>query len=156
MSIKRKAEDEMPIYPSTTATTIPQNHTAFMKACENGNLAIILSLLEAADADDNVKQSSSINSNNITSKQLLAATQDQTTGKSPLMIAAQCGHLDICQTLIDVGAPWNAVDRYGKCAGDYATDNQKWDVVNYLVEVGTKAEVRSFCAYECTFLYFRI
>lgn len=127
-----------------------------MKACENGNLAIILSLLEAADADDNVKQSSSINSNNITSKQLLAATQDQTTGKSPLMIAAQCGHLDICQTLIDVGAPWNAVDRYGKCAGDYATDNQKWDVVNYLVEVGTKAEVRSFCAYECTFLYFRI
>jgi len=143
MSIKRKAEDEMPIYPSTTATTIivPQNHDEFMKACEGGNLAIVLPLLEAADADDNVKQSSSINSNNISAKQLLAATQNQTTGKSPLMIAAQYGHLDICQTLIDVGAPWNAVDRYGKCAGDYATDNQKWDIVNYLVEVGTKAEV---------------
>ena len=142
MSIKRKAEDEMPIYPSSTATTIiPQKHDEFMKACEGGNLAIVLSLLEAADADDNVKQSSSINSNNISAKQLLAATQDQTTGKSPLMNAAQYGHLDICQTLIDVGAPWNAVDRYGKCAGDYATDNQKWDVVNYLVEVATKAEV---------------
>ena len=57
------------------------------------------------------------------------------------MNAAQKGALDICQTLIDVGAPWNAVDRYGKCAGDYATEAQKWDVVNYLVEVGTKAEV---------------
>jgi len=146
MSIKRKAEDEMPIYPSTTSTTIiPQNHDEFMKACEGGNLAIVLSLLEAADADDNVKQSNSTNSNNISAKQLLAATQDQATGKSPLMIAAQYGHLDICQTLIDVGAPWNAVDRYGKCAGDYATDNQKWDVVNYLVEVATKAEVCVYC-----------
>ena len=138
---KRKAEEDTPIYPLATSTIIPQNHNELMKACESGNLAIVLSLLETADADDNVKQSSSMNSNYIPAKQLLAATQDQTTGKSPLMISSQYGHLDICQTLIDVGAPWNAVDRYGKCAGDYATDNQKWDVVNYLVEVGTKAEV---------------
>jgi len=49
--------------------------------------------------------------------------------------------MDICQALVDAGAPWNAIDRYGKCAGDYATVAQKWEVVNLLVDVGTKAEL---------------
>ena len=43
-------------------------------------------------------------------------------------------------------------DRRGKCAGNHATDGEHWDVVNLLVEAGTKAEVRcrawSLCVLE--------
>ena len=57
------------------------------------------------------------------------------------MAAAQSGHIDICKLLLRNGAPWNAVDRAGRCAGNYATDAEHWDVVNLLVEEGTKAEL---------------
>jgi len=65
------------------------------------------------------------------------------TGLSPLMLAAQNGHVDICRVLLEAGAPWNALDRYGKCAGNWAQENEHWEVVNLLVEEGTKAEVRA-------------
>ena len=157
---KRKADDM-----AATAVTIDKvvvnnddedvmptvkNHTEIIQvACTSGELSTVRSLLDNAavdkddndDVDDMMKQQS--NNNNILSpKHLLAASQSPSTGQSPLMIAAQYGHLDICTVLIEAGAPWNAVDRYGQCAGDYATNNEMWHVVNYLVEVGTKAEVR--------------
>jgi len=72
---------------------------------------------------------------------LLHSHQNPTDGISPLMIAAQSGQLQTCQLLIDKGAPWNAVDRKGKCAGNYATDGEFWEVVNFLVDAGTKAEL---------------
>jgi type IV protein arginine methyltransferase len=70
-----------------------------------------------------------------------ACLQDEATGQSPLMVAAALGHLPLVQLLLEAGAPWNAVDRNGNCAGNYATDHEKWDVVNYLVEWGTRAEL---------------
>ncbi len=128
-------------------------------ACSIGDIAAVTSFLAAAaaeddnydhghvvvDFDESVKSNNRSNAddenNHLSRAQLLASQQDPVTGLSPLMLASQHGHIDICQVLLDAGAPWNAVDQHGKCAGDYATDMQHWDVVNLLVDVGTKAEV---------------
>lgn len=72
---------------------------------------------------------------------LFARQQDLDTGLSPLMAASQAGHVALVQQLLDLGAPWNAIDRQGRCAGDYATDAQRWDIVNMLVDWGTRAEL---------------
>jgi ankyrin repeat protein len=57
------------------------------------------------------------------------------------MAAAEAGLVEICKLLLDHGAPWNALDRLNKCAGNYATEKQHWDVVNLLVDAGTAAEL---------------
>lgn len=72
---------------------------------------------------------------------LYARQQDDQTGKSPLMVASEAGQLPVVQYLLEQGAPWNAVDRYGQCAGNFATDKQHWDIVNLLVDHGTRAEL---------------
>jgi protein arginine N-methyltransferase 2 len=72
---------------------------------------------------------------------LYASMQDQVTGQSPLMAAASAGNHALCQYLLDAGAPWNALDRQGRCAGDYATAAEQWSVVNLLVEWGVRAEL---------------
>jgi len=106
--------------PNTT-----NNNAAMMiAACASGNLSEVLSLLGKSS-----------------NPQLTAALQDESTGRSPLMAAAEKGHLDICNLLLEHGAPWNAVDRRGRCAGNYATDAEHWDIVNLLVEHATKAEL---------------
>jgi type IV protein arginine methyltransferase len=72
---------------------------------------------------------------------LYFSEQDMETGLSPLMAASKAGHLLLVQELLNGGAPWNAIDRRGQCAGNYATDAEHWDVVNLLVEWGTRAEL---------------
>jgi protein arginine N-methyltransferase 2 len=72
---------------------------------------------------------------------LYVCQQDFETGLSPLMAAAKSGHLELCQQLLDQGAPWNAVDRQGQCPGNHATDAEHWAVVNLLVEWGTRSEL---------------
>jgi type IV protein arginine methyltransferase len=72
---------------------------------------------------------------------LFARQQDIETGWSPLMAASQAGHKTLVDQLLDLGAPWNAIDRQGKCAGNYATDAQQWEIVNVLVDWGTRAEL---------------
>ena len=140
--MKRKADGDvaMEVSPDDDQNSSPpltKHHTQMMEASSSGNTAQVLSLLQLAAADD----SSSIGIGN--QKHLLAAQQDPATGLSPLMLAAQNGHVDICNILLEAGAPWNAVDRYGKCAGNWAQENEHWEVVNLLVEEGTKAEVSS-------------
>ena len=106
--------------PNTT-----NNNAAMMiAACASGNLSQVLSLFDKSS-----------------NPQLTAALQDESTGRSPLMAAAEKGHLDICNLLLEHGAPWNAVDRRGLCAGNYATDAEHWDIVNLLVDHATKAEL---------------
>ena len=137
MSMKRKADDDVAMEVSQDESLSPpltKHHTQMMEASSSGNTSQVLSLLQLAAADD-----SSIGIGN--QKHLLAAQQDPESGLSPLMLAAQNGHLDICRILLDAGAPWNALDRYGKCAGNWAQENEHWEVVNLLVEEGTKAEV---------------
>ena len=92
-----------------------------MAACSIGDLATISFLLQQ--------------------DQLVACLQDETTGQSPLMVAAAAGYGPICIILLDHGAPWNAVDRNGQCAGNYATNNEHWDIVNMLVDHATRAEL---------------
>eukprot|EP00978_Attheya_sp_CCMP212_P033584 scaffold136201_cov54-Attheya_sp.AAC.4 len=70
-----------------------------------------------------------------------ACRQNQKTGKSPLMMAAEMGHLDIVTMLLEAGAPWNAIDRFGQCAGNYATDAGHQSIVDLLVNAGTQAEL---------------
>jgi protein arginine N-methyltransferase 2 len=72
---------------------------------------------------------------------MYARQQDETTGKSPLMAAAEGGFVEICKLLLDHGAPWNALDRFNQCAGNFATEKQHWDVVNLLVDPGTAAKL---------------
>lgn len=38
------------------------------------------------------------------------------------MHAAQGGNLAIVRALLTAGAPWNALDRQGRCAGEYAME----------------------------------
>jgi protein arginine N-methyltransferase 2 len=72
---------------------------------------------------------------------LYSRQQDLETGISPLMAASQAGHVSLVQKLLEEGAPWNALDRQGKCAGNYATDAEQWEVVNMLVDWATRAEL---------------
>jgi len=138
---------------------IVKNHAAMMQACAAGDLASVRALLlEASAAEDSSNCSSGKNeegttnettttattnnsSSNLNQRHLLSAQQDPNSGLSPLMMASRHGQLEICKALLEAGAPWNAVDRYAKCAGDYATENSHWDVVNMLVEAGTQAEL---------------
>ena len=109
---------------TTASSTSSDNNAAMIAACSSGNISLVKSLLD---------QSSN--------SQLTVSLQDESTGESPLMVCAEKGHADICTLLLEQGAPWNAVDRKGQCAGNYATDNEHWDIVNLLVEHGTKAEL---------------
>ena len=105
------------------ASALPvENARKMIDACHTGDIATIQSF---ASMD-----------------RLYCCQQDQETGLSPLMAAAKAGHLGLVKTLLeDGGAPWNALDRQNKCAGDHATDNEHWVVVNLLVEWATRAEL---------------
>ena len=116
---------------STELRPLVPHHSEMMSACTSGNHNLVLSLLDTATSED----SSGLN------RRLLASQQDPEMGFSPLILAATGGHLDIVRTLLEEGAPWNALDRNGKCAGNYATENEHWEVVNTLVDAGTKAEL---------------
>ena len=43
--------------------------------------------------------------------------------------------------VVDTGAPWNAIDRRGQCAGNYALDAGHQRVVDQLVEHGVRSEL---------------
>jgi len=100
---------------------------AMLQACANGDTPLVQSYLQESRQHSNPP--------------LAAALQDDKTGVSPLMAAAEAGHFELCKLLLEEGAPWNAIDRMGKCAGNHATDRQHWEVVNLLVDAGTKAEL---------------
>lgn len=104
-----------------------QKVQAMLQACADGNIPLVQSMIE-----ESLQHSI---------PPLIASLQDENTGISPLMAAADAGHLDLCRILLEYGAPWNAVDRRGKCAGNYATERQHWHVVELLVDAGTKAEL---------------
>ncbi|KNC47241.1 arginine N-methyltransferase 2 [Thecamonas trahens ATCC 50062] len=67
--------------------------------------------------------------------------QESVRGLSPLMLAAGSGNLDVVSALLLAGAPWNALDRKGYCAGDHALLNGHQEVVDVLVNAGVQAEL---------------
>lgn len=114
-----------------TDLTLVENHAEMMAACSSGDHSAVMSLLQKSSTSDPSGLS----------RRMLATQQDPVSGQSPLMVASIGGHIDIVKVLLEEGAPWNALDRYGKCAGNYATEKEHWDVVNLLVEHGTRSEL---------------
>lgn len=62
--------------------------------------------------------------------------QEEQTGFSPLMGAAVSGKAEIIELLIDHGTPWNALDRKGFCAGDYAMQEGQEEALDVLLNAG--------------------
>lgn len=67
----------------------------------------------------------------------LPSTQDDATGRSALMAAAAVGATEAVEALLQGGAPWNAIDRRGRCAGDYAMDGDHAGAAGAILEAGT-------------------
>lgn len=70
-----------------------------------------------------------------------ARFQDEASGRTVLMLAAQQGTVAVVQELLNAGAPWNALDRSGRCAGEYALEAGHQPVIDQLVEFGVRCEL---------------
>lgn len=58
-----------------------------------------------------------------------------------MMAAAGEGRLEVVRYLLQEGAPWNAVDRQYRCAGDYAAMNGHQSVVDLIMDHAVMAEM---------------
>eukprot|EP00043_Microstomoeca_roanoka_P027235 m.13863 g.13863 ORF g.13863 m.13863 type:complete len:356 (-) comp7440_c0_seq2:254-1321(-) len=67
--------------------------------------------------------------------------QEEERGRGPLMNAAENGHMEAVDLLLQRGAPWNALDRSGKCAGQLALEEGHQDVADRLLNAGVTAEL---------------
>ncbi|KAL2620954.1 hypothetical protein R1flu_001159 [Riccia fluitans] len=78
-------------------------------------------------------------------KQILDAGVDvsdfDSKGLTPLMHAALNGHSSVLNTLLEARAPWNALDPSGRCAGDYALEDDHQDAIEVLLNAGIRAEL---------------
>ena len=70
-----------------------------------------------------------------------AHAQENEKGLSALMIAAAGGHDECVHELLVAGAPWNAIDRSGRCAGNHALDAGHQHIVDALVDAAVRAEL---------------
>eukprot|EP01147_Barroeca_monosierra_P009872 gene9872-2062_t len=70
-----------------------------------------------------------------------AAFQRNTDGRSPLIASAANGHANVVGVLLEHGAPWNALDRRGQCAGQYAFRNGHSEIANQILNSGVTAEL---------------
>lgn len=57
------------------------------------------------------------------------------------MLAAQQGSRDIVSSLLSAGAPWNALDKSGRSAGEYAVEGGHIDLYERLIDAGCRAEL---------------
>ena len=56
---------------------------------------------------------------------------------TPLMHAAKHGHAAVVKTLLDAGAPWNALSPSNFSAGDFAMEASNQEAFDILVNAGT-------------------
>lgn len=90
------------------------------RACEAGDADAVETLVEAG-AD--------------------ASYFEGATGTSCLMLAARAGSERAVAALLRAGAPWNALDRAGRCAGEYALAEGHQVVVDAIVEHAARCEL---------------
>ncbi|EFJ40778.1 hypothetical protein VOLCADRAFT_69095 [Volvox carteri f. nagariensis] len=62
-------------------------------------------------------------------------------GVSPLMKAAEGGHIVVLSALLQSGAPWNAQDKHGYCAGEYAMGSGHQEAVDLLLDFAVQVEL---------------
>ncbi|KAK7828670.1 protein arginine n-methyltransferase 2 [Quercus suber] len=62
-------------------------------------------------------------------------------GLTPLMHAAKHGHAAVVKTLLDAGAPWNALSPSNFSAGDFAMEASNQEAYDTLVNAGIQAEL---------------
>ena len=55
------------------------------------------------------------------------------------MAAAHAGHTEVLRLLLEAGAPWNAIDKRGKCAGEYAMESGQQEAADLLLGAGTQS-----------------
>lgn len=126
-------------------------NTALMYACENEHLSIVRELLKKSpDLDDLNKQAQTALSIAVIhgffeiAKELIehkAPVNNLSFEYSPLMYAAEYGHLDLANLLIDHGAN---VDEYidsETTALTFAIDNNHLDMVELLIRRGAKIDI---------------
>lgn len=68
----------------------------------------------------------------------------RSAGTSALMAAAAGGHALVAAALLEAGAPWNAVDRRRRCAGDLAMARDDFDTANLLLDAGGPSHATIF------------
>jgi type IV protein arginine methyltransferase len=103
-----------------TPETIHNNTSVdkeLLLACSKGLLSEVNELINNKDADPCFHDTDS-------------------NGASPLIEAAKHGHAEVVAYLLSEGAPWNALDMAGKCAGDYAMDNGHTEAAELLLNTG--------------------
>jgi ankyrin repeat protein len=60
-----------------------------------------------------------------------------TNDPTPLQFSAQFGHLEATKTLVDRGASFNKINKYGDTPHYLATRKDQLDVCRFLTETGT-------------------
>lgn len=104
--------------PADTAPGGDDLGSQLMEACRAGDLAAVSSLVEAG-ADP--------------------ACARPADGLTPLMVAAEEGAVPVVSALLEAGAPWNAQDKDGYTAGEYARPrSEAWQL---LLDWGVRAEL---------------
>eukprot|EP00210_Caulerpa_lentillifera_P003699 g3532.t1 len=63
------------------------------------------------------------------------------TGQNSLIVSSKYGHLSLVTWLLELGVPWNALDKQGYCAGDYAVHGEYVELANCLLDAGCRAEM---------------
>lgn len=76
----------------------------------------------------------------VSSTPILASAADESSGLTPLILSSK--NAAYTAYLLASGAPWNALDRAGKCAGNHASEAGCQEVVDLLVSHATRSEVR--------------
>ncbi|CDS37715.1 Ankyrin [Echinococcus multilocularis] len=117
-SLKRKHEDDDDVEMGYEPT---QEDIRLVVAAGDGDLEEIKSIHESGNGD--------------------ICFQDPQTGMSVLMAAAGAGHAEVVRYLLDEGAPWNAVDRRYRCAGDYAAMNGHQAIVDIIMDHAVMSEM---------------
>lgn len=122
------------VVQATMAATEDSN----VMACCNDQSAVAskgMRLIEACGKGDEPAVASLLRS------RVDPAQYDDATGASCLMLAAGQGSERAVTLLLQAGAPWNAVDRKGRCAGEYALEGGHQTVVDMIVNHAVQCEL---------------